>query len=159
MKDKILMIIIQILVLSFFMIPASYALYRSITNSNNSIATAEWNVVLNESQDNNYMSVIAGDSTSIASYTINITSKSEVDIIYSIVIDNLPSGVAISLDNGEFIEEVNNKVIFADVSTINYSDTNKTKSHTLTFKALSNAEYVNNEEVNINVIARQTLAS
>ena len=61
-------------------------------------------------------------------YTVNITSTSEVDIIYSIIVDNVPSGVTVSLDNGNFTLPTNNKVIFANVSTINYSDVNKTKS-------------------------------
>ena len=103
------------------------------------------------------MSIAASPMDIEASYTIDVTSQSQVDMIYSIVIDGLPNGVSVALDNGEFIQEVNNKVTFSNVGTIAYSDENKTKSHTLTFKATSSSNIVNEKEVDINVIARQAL--
>ena len=159
MKRKILIIVILVIVVSFFIIPGSLAIYRNIVNSNDNIASAQWNVVLNQSSVNNYISVVAGDSTSSASYTINITSTSEVDITYSIIVNDIPSGVTVALDNGSFETPTNGTVIFSNVSTINYSDINKTKSHSLTFKAASGATYVTDEEIDIDVVARQLLAN
>ena len=140
----------------YIVIPFSYALLRSINNANGNLVTATWNVTVNES-GNNYMSIAADPMDIEASYTINVTSQSQVDMIYSIVIDGLPSGVSVSIDNGEFVQETNNKVTFSNVGTIAYSDTIKTKSHTLTFKATSSSNVVNEKEVDINVIARQAL--
>ena len=159
MKRKILIIAILALVLCFFVIPGSLAIYRNIANKNNNVASAQWNVVLNQSNVNNYISVVAGDNTSSASYTVNITSTSEVDITYSIVVDNVPTGVTVSLDNGSFQTPSNNTVIFSNVSTINYSDVNKTKSHSLTFKAAAGTTYVTDNEIDIDVVARQLLAN
>ena len=158
MKDKkklSIMIIVSIFV--FFVIPLTYALFKGIINSSAAMNAASYSVTLNQTQEDSYISVVAGDNTSSASYTVNITSTSEVDIIYSIIVDNVPSGVTVSLDNGSFTLPTNNKVIFANVSTINYSDVNKTKSHTLTFKAAASAATLNDEEIDVDVIARQRL--
>lgn len=149
-------IIISILVI-FFIIPMSYAIYRSYSTGGGNIATASWNVSLNQNNVNNNLTIISGENETTASYTINITSNSEVDVIYSIVIENLPSGVSISLDDGSFVAANNNKVVFTDVGTILYSDANKNKSHVITIKANSNTQYVNNQEIDVNVIARQAL--
>lgn len=158
MKEKFLKNkkIIMIVAFLLIVIPFSYALLRSINNANGNLVAATWNVTVNES-GNNYMSIAASPMDIEASYTIDVTSQSQVDMIYSIVIDGLPSGVSVSIDNGEFVQETNNKVTFSNVGTIAYSDTNKTKSHTLTFKATSSSNVVNEKEVDINVIARQAL--
>ena len=89
----------------------------------------------------------------------NITSLSEVDIIYTIVLNDVPQGVSVALDGGEFTAPTNNKIIFNEIGTIRYSDNNKTKSHILTFKAAQGTTYVANSEIDINVIARQRLAN
>lgn len=149
-------IIISILVI-LFIIPMSYAIYRSYSTGGGNIATASWNVSLNQNNVNNNLTIIPGENGTTASYTINITSNSEVDVIYSIVIENLPSGVSISLDDGSFVIANNNKVVFTDVGTILYSDANKNKSHVITIKANSNTQYVNNREIDVNVTARQAL--
>ena len=149
-------IIISILVI-LFIIPMSYAIYRSYSTVGGNIAAASWNVSLNQNNVNNNLTIIPGEAGTTASYTINITSNSEVDVIYSIVIENLPSGVSISLDDGSFVAANNNKVVFTDVGTILYSDANKNKSHVITIKANSNTQYVNNQEIDVNVIARQAL--
>ena len=149
-------ITISILVI-LFIIPMSYAIYRSYSTGGGNIATASWNVSLNQNNVNNNLTIIPGENGTTASYTINITSNSEVDVIYSIVIENLPSGVSISLDDGSFVAANNNKVVFTDVGTILYSDANKNKSHVITIKANSNTQYVNNQEIDVNVIARQAL--
>lgn len=157
-KKKITKKIIPIITaLIVFAIPLTYSMFKSYARTNKSLELASWDVTLNQSGENNYLSISPDPNSVDASYTVNITSKSEVDIIYSIVIENLPSGVSISLDNGSFIQETNNKVIFSDIGTILYSDENKTKSHIITFKAEQTATLTNEQEVNVNVIARQTL--
>ncbi len=158
MKKKILITIILVLISSLFVIQGSFALYRRIINPSGNISAATWNVTLNQENEDNNLSVVAGDENSTANYTINIISNSEVDIIYSIVVDDIPNGVKVKLDDGEYQTPSNNKVIFANVATINYTDQNKSKTHTITFKADSNAQNALNEEININVITRQVLA-
>lgn len=158
MKEKFLKNKKTIMIIAFLLIviPVSYALLKSIAVANGSLVAATWNVTVNES-GNHYMSITPDPNGIQASYTIDVTSQSQVDMIYSIVIDGLPTGVSVSIDNGAFVQETNNKVTFSNVGTIAYSDANKTKSHTLTFKAASSTNFVNEKEVDINVIARQAL--
>lgn len=156
-RKRVLKILSFSVLISLFLIPIVFAIYRNVSNGNGTLSTATWNVSINQANENNNLSVIPAPNESTASYTINITSNSEVDAIYSIVINNLPSGVSVSIDNGEYVQETNNKIIFADVGTILYSDKDKTKKHSVTFKASSTASFVNNQEVDINVIARQSL--
>jgi len=157
MKKKTLLIVMLILVVSFFVVNGALAIYRSTTTPTGSLALASWDVSLQQSGVSNYISIVPGDATSTADYTLNVRNLSEVDIIYSVIISDVPSGVSISFDNGAFVPETNNQVIFNEVGTIHYSDQNKTKTHTLTFKGDYTAAYATDEEVNVNVVARQVL--
>lgn len=152
--------IIIVLIIGFVvsLVSYSYSIFRSGTNPTGSIKLATWSVSLNQSGVDNYLSIVPGDATSTADYTLNVTSLSEVNIIYTVVINNLPTGVSVDFDNsGTFTPEVNNSVVFSDIGTINYSDASHTKTHTLTFKADSNSSFVSDEEIDVNVIARQVL--
>ena len=155
-KRRVLMILAITTLALLFLIPVVFALYRTSNAGNGTISTASWNVSINQLNENDYLSVVPGISESTANYAINITSNSEVDAIYSIVIDNLPTGVSVSADNGTtFTPAVNNKVIIADAGTMLYNGNPVTKRHVLIFKAASGTELVNNQAVDINVIARQ----
>lgn len=159
MKNRIktLEFIIFICLLSLIVIPSSYAVFKKVQTGTSQASLATWTVTLSEPEENNYLSILPNPSGTEASYDINITSQAEVDIIYTIVVENLPPGVSVSLDNNTFIPEENNKVIFSDVYVIPYNANIKTKTHTLTFKAAPNTSQVNEQEVDIDVIARQKL--
>ena len=152
-NNKKILILASLFLLTKFSLITFSIFIRDLTGSG-VVATAQWNVSLDQSGVNNRLSVVSGRIDSTASYTLNIENNSEVDVVYSIVIDNLPSGITILLDNVESIGETNNKVIFGDVGTINASDT---VTHTLTFRAESGSSFINNKEVDINVITRQTI--
>lgn len=157
-KKKVLKILTIVVLTSLFLIPVVFAIFRNSIFGNGSLSTANWQVTINQTNENDYLTIVSGQSTSVASYTINITSNSEVDAVYSIVINNLPSGVSVSADNGEtFTPAVNNKVIISDAGTMIYTGNPVTKRHVLMFKAASPAEFVNNQSVDINIIARQVL--
>lgn len=159
MKKKMILIVILFFVVSFFVINGTLAIYRNTTNPNGNLILAKWDVSLNQSGIDDHISIIPGDATSTASYTVKITSVSEVDIIYTIKVEDLASGISVSLDGGNFVIPTDNKVIFNEIGTINYSDASKTKTHTLTFKADQNAQFSTDSEINVNVIARQRLAN
>ena len=154
-KRKVLKILSIILVSSLFLMPIVFALYRNSIIGNGSINTSEWNVSVNQTNENGNLSIIPGGMST--TYRVNITSTSEVDAIYSIVINGLPTGVSVALDSGEPVLAVNNSVIFSNVGSILYSDAVKTKRHTLTFSAASGTALVNNQSVDVNVIARQVI--
>ena len=156
MRNKLLQkkSIVIILVL-MFMIPTTYAVFKDKVLGNSNLTLAKWNVTLNQSNVNNSLSIVPEPNEMTASYTVNINSISEVSIIYSIVVDNLPSGVSVSLDGVNYEPEDNHKVVFSNIGTIPYNDATKERQHTLFFKATSNATYVDDSEVSVNVEVRQ----
>lgn len=159
MKNKVITFkfILLIFLIVLIVIPCSYGIFKKKQNGITQTDLATWTVTLNESEEPNYLSILPDPDGTEASYDINITSQAEVDIVYTIIIDNLPSETSVSLDNGTYVKEENHKVIFSDVSIIAYNANTKTKTHMLTFKASSSAGYVDDQEVNITVIARQSL--
>ena len=142
--------------LLIFIIPLTYAILKSLASTNNDVPLASFNVTLNQTGEESGLSIMSDGST-LASYNVNIKNESEVDIIYSIVVEDLPSNVSVKIDDEQFIKEENGKVIFPDVGTILYNPQSQTKSHTLTFKAESSADIVSNKQINVNVIARQVM--
>ena len=151
-KYRIIILIISATLFAY----SSYAIYKNSSVTNVVTTAAIWDVTLN-SNNNNTLSIVPDPDGSTATYTLNVTSQSEVDIIYNIVIDDIPSGVSVQLDNGNFMQGNNGKVIFGNAGTILYSDSSKTKTHTLTFKAAQGTPYTANEELDINVVTRQVL--
>ena len=158
-KDKIIdFIFVFIGVVSFFAIKYSFAIYRTTALTHGDITTATWSVFLDQTGLNDHLSVVADPNGTTASYTLNITSHSEVDVVYSIVLNGLSDDVSVSADNGTtFTKENNGSVTFTDVGTINYVSGGNTVTKTLIFKALSTAEFVTNNPIDIKVIARQAL--
>ena len=144
-------------VLSLFIIPSSYSIYKSGRVSSSIGNLASWNVTLEQNGVNNSLSLVAGLST--ATYTLNVKSLSDVDITYDVVISNLPSGVSVAFADRAAQLASNGTVTISNAGTILYSAQTKTNSHTLTFSAANNATYVNNQSVTINVIAKQIISS
>ena len=159
MKAKILhkKNIIMIAFLVLVVIPTTYAIFKYKIVGSGALDAAEWSVALNQNGQNNNLSVVPDPNGTTASYTINVRSDSEVDVTYTIVIDNLPSGTSVSLDGGNYVPESNNKVILSNVGTIPYTDTIRTRSHIIRFKAASTATAVTNQEISINVVMKQAL--
>ena len=154
-RTKIIICSIVILIIMLFVVPKTLSLFKSNTQISGDLNLAEWNVSLVETGANTSLTVVPG--TSNATYAVSVRSLSEVDVEYDIIITNLPAGVEVSLDNGSFQTQANNTITFANAGTILYSDSLKTKSHTLTFRAASGTAAVNNQTVNINVIVQQAL--
>ena len=143
---KTLILCIVIIIVSYAV--HTFALMRSSNNIGGSVDAATWSVTRNYSQSGDSIDIYKGGITD--SYTLTVQSSSEVDVLYKIVIDNLPSGVVVDIDNtgGTLIIENANTVI-------NYNDVSKTKTHILTFKANNDAVLVLNQEIDIDVEFRQ----
>ena len=157
-KDKKIRFIIYFAVIaSFFIIPLSYAVYKNIAVGNGRIVSATWSVSLNQSGVENELTIIPGGKTD--SYTLNVNSLSEVDISYDVVINNLPSGVSVALDEREPQLASNGTVTIANAGTILYNSNDKTNTNILTFSAANNATVVNNQPVTVNVVVKQLVSS
>ena len=152
MNKKIETIVI-LFVLVIFLVPTSVAILKRRANSNSSLASAAWAVTLEQNGVDNDLTVVPG--TSNDTYTLNVKSLSEVDVKYSIVLSNLPSGIEASIDGVTFPPVSNGTVTFYNAGTILYSSGEKTNTHTLTFRGTSVATPINNHAVTVKVVAEQ----
>ena len=153
MQSKNVKLIALICLLILFCIPPTLGLFKRMIGATGLINAASWNVALNQTGVDNTLQVIP--DTLNASYTLNVTSTSEVDVQYTIVVRNIPSGVLVKLDNGSFQTPSNNTVTFNNAGNIYYSDVSKEKTHVLTFKANTGTTAVNNQTVSVDVDFRQ----
>ena len=140
MQDKKIKIVIFVFLLLILGIHTSLALFKRSANVSTPLTAASWNVSVS-SNSSSIMQLIP-DSGSI-SYNITVTSSSEVDTDYSIIVSNIPSGVQVKLDAGNF-EPYSSTVTFPNVGTILYGAQPNSVAHTLTFRANAGAAFVNN---------------
>lgn len=152
MHNKMFQMVILVYLVSVFCIPSTLGIYKNTSTASEILNLADWDVALNQNGISGNVSAQAGGSD--GSYLLKVVSNSEVDVIYSITVSNIPSGVTVKIDNGTF-KPYSSSVTFDDVGTINYSDQNHEKTHTLYFKANSGATLVNNQTVDIDVDFRQ----
>ena len=148
-------VLFLITILLFFIMTSTYAIMKSGTNISGNIKTSAWNVSLVQNGGNNVLNISPDGQT--ANYTLIVRSDSEVDVNYSIVISNVPSGVSASLDGVTFKPQVNNEITFDSCGTILYSPQGGEVSHTITFKADSGTSLLNNRQINVDVITEQAL--
>ncbi len=155
MKKYLLKSLIVVIVLvSVFCTVRTFAILRNGTNSSGSLDTASWSVTRNYSQTGDSLEIYPGGATD--SYTLTVSSASEVDVLYKILISNLPTGVEVDLDNTGYQTPTAGSLSIENANTvINYNDSEKTKTHILTFRATSGAQLVTDQQININVEFRQ----
>ena len=155
-KETVIRPAIITIIMALLVIASTYSIYRGVIGGNGAVSLAAWNVSLNQTGISNTLTIIPG--TGSDTYDLNITSTSKVDIKYTIVVSNLPTGVKVALGSGNPQQQDNeHKVTFADAGTILYSASQKTNTHTLTFSAVANTTPVNTQSVSIDVIAEQIL--
>ena len=120
-----------------------------------SLDTATWSVSRNQSQSGDSINIYPGGATD--SYTLTVQSNSEVDVLYKIIISNLPADVEVDLDNTGYLPPTASGSLTIETANtvINYNDAIKTKTHTLTFRATSEASFITNQKINIDVEFRQ----
>ena len=155
MKRKwIISIAVIISLLLVFFVSSTFAIFKKSVATNNRISLASWDVHLNQTGVNNSLTISHGIQE--ASYTLNVYNESQVDVRYSIVISNIPDGVEVAIDDdNNYQAPQNGTYSVADVGTILYSDLDHTNTHTIYFRAASNATPVNAQTVNIDVIIKQ----
>lgn len=154
-KGTIIAILLFAVVLSIFVLPQTLAIFRNSKSGSTSLKLAEWSVELNQDGIDDTVNIISGVSE--PSYILKVKSLSEVDVKYNIKISNLPEGVKVKLDTGEYVVPTNHIVTFSNAGTINYSDASKEKSHTIYFKSGLDSEEVTNQLVNIDVEVSQVI--
>ena len=157
MKKKILRSILFVVIILFvFCAIQTFAIFKKASSGANSIQTATWSVTRSQSANGDSIDVTPGIATD--NYILTVQSNSEVDVVYSIIIRNLPTGVEVDIDNsGNYRVPVNGTVTISSAGTINYNDTVKTKNHTLTFRATNGATPISDQEIDIDVEFKQVI--
>ena len=146
MNKKIIKIVLLLLVVVLnSSILFTYSMFRSSKTGNGTINGATWSV--SSVGNKNSITLIGGGSEE--TYTITVQNNSEVDLNYSILLTNIPNGVQVKLDNGNFITVSNNQITFSNVGTLLYGAVSR--NHTLTFKTSINSTEVSSQSVNVNV--------
>ncbi len=148
--------IILVLLLAFLYIPSSLGIYKNNSGSSVGISTADWYVALNQNGISGSVTATAGSTN--GTYTLKLVSDSEVDVIYSITVSNIPSGVDVALNdynNGAFQTPLNGTTTFPNAGTIDYTGSSEEVTRTLTFRANSGAASVNSQQVTIDVDFKQ----
>ena len=149
-KEIILVLFLSLLLI----IPSSLGIFKRSANVPTVFPVANWDVNMTTNSASS-MQLLA-NTTSTSSYTITVTSDSEVDTKYSIIVSNIPSGVQVELDGGGF-EPYSSTVTFPNVGTILYGANPNTATHTLTFRANTGATPVSNQAVNVDVEFKQDI--
>ena len=127
--------------------------YASQVNTSDQASVARFSV--NASGNNANIDMIAGNGGSSLTYTVTVTSTSEVATNYSIKLTNVPTGVKVKLDNGSYISGTNNEISFNNAGTFAPNDSNSTRTHTLTFMAEIGASTQSNASIGIDVVFTQ----
>ena len=132
----------------------SFAKYADDINKNGEISIAKWDVSVGDS-DIDTINVLAGNTTDNLdkqTYTLNVTSESEVGVDYTILLGGIPTGVKVILDGVKTYSEENNIVVIDNAGTFDAVDYNSTHTHSLTFVAPDGVLPVFNNEVSIDVL-------
>ena len=155
-KGNIYKISALIILLSFFVVPFTFTLYRESIMASGSLVAAEWSVTLEQNGVNNSLIVVPEVAT--ATYTLNVKSLSQVDVKYNIVVSGLPSGIDVSLNGVDYPTVTSGTVTFTNAGTILGTATDRINTHTLTFRGANGATFVNNQTITVNVYAEQLLS-
>ena len=156
MKNNIVKVLIFFIGISLVFCAAhTFALMRNSTSGNGSLDAATWSVTRNHSQSGDSIEIYPGGATD--SYTLTVQSNSEVDVLYKILISNLPAGVQLDIDNTGYLPpDANGNLTIENANTvINYNDSPRTKTHILTFRATAGTSLVTDQEIDIDVEFRQ----
>ena len=153
--DKNKKLIVILFILALFIVRSTFSLFRDSLAGTSTVVSADWNVTLEQTGVNNNLLVVPGQS--VATYTINVKNLSDVDATYDVVLTNVPSGIEASVDGTNFTRVSNGTITINDVGTILYNDEDHMDSKTITFRGVSDATPVSNQEVTINVIVKQLI--
>ncbi len=125
------------------------AKYGSNHSTTPDYTIAKWSVSTNN-DSNKTINLVSGNNE--ATYTVRVTSTSEVAATYSIELTSVPSNTEVKLDSGSFVSPNNSgTILFGNVGTINTGNSSE-HVHTLTFKADLNETEMSNRTVGVNVI-------
>ena len=123
----------------------SFSKYVGVSSGSGNVQIAKWEVYSNSNSEN-IVNMVAGNTR--ATYEVKVVSNSDVACTYSIEVSNIPNNVRIKLDNGEYKEPQDGKIVFPSCGRFDAGNNNEEVYHTLTVEAdLSVGEIVRQLEV------------
>ena len=150
-RTSILVSILMLLVfIAILLIPNSTSRYQNSKNGNGQ-TPALWNV--SATSNDSAINLVAGSTTT---YTFTVNNDSDVSVVYSIEISNLPTGVQAKLDLGSYQPPTSNKIVISPAGELGYSGTTQ-RTHTLTFNTPLSTSEVSNQSVSIEVTFAQKI--
>ena len=152
-KKFIVFLFIYFILFTSYFAFSTLSKYASQVNTSDQVSVARFSV--NATGNNANIDMIAGNGGSSLTYTVTITSASEVATNYSIMLTNVPTGVKVKLDNGSYISGTNNEISFNNAGTFAPNDSNSTRTHTLTFMAEIGAATQSNASIGLDVVFTQ----
>jgi len=151
-RTSILVSILMLLVFTaILLIPNSTSRYQNSKNGNGQTPVALWNV--SATSNDSAINLVAGSTTT---YTFTVNNDSDVSVVYSIEISNLPTGVQAKLDSGSYQSPTSNKIVISPAGELGYSGTTQ-RTHTLTFNTPLSTSEVSNQSVSIEVTFAQKI--
>lgn len=140
----------------FVVLPVTYSRYiETESHPVNSSPLAKWEV--NVLGDNDEFELVAFNECTI-SYSLSITSLSEVASEYSIIVTDIPDGITMTLDDGDVLTPTSGVIIVEDVDGFEVGDT-ETHNHVLKFTSDASAfEGVDEFNVDMQVDIKQKLS-
>lgn len=155
LKKRRTLLLFSILTLLVFavilLIPSSISRYKNSDFGDAQVETALWSVSAISS--NSTINLVAGSTTT---YTFTVNNDSDVAVIYSIEISNLPPGIQAKLDSGNYQSASNNKIVISPAGELGYSGTTQ-RTHTITFNTPLSASEISSRQININVTFSQKI--
>ena len=147
-RKYIIFLVLYFVFASFYFTSNTLSKYIGRSYGNGSIATAKWEIGLDDSGAQKNFSILSGDSVN---YTLVVKSSSEVSNKYTITLSNVPADVMVSIDGNSAILPTNGIVSFPNEFSFNATSSELTNSHTLSFNTSLQTNAVTNNEIGIQV--------
>lgn len=142
---------IYLMLFTLTFILTTFSKYLHQVTGTGTKAIAKWEVLF-QGDNTNTINIVKANTTQ--EYKLKVTNNSEVGIVYSVVLSNVPNGVTVELDGIPYTP-LNGEIKLENVGTINANASQKTKEHALNFSASLSAANVNNSEIDMDVTFTQ----
>lgn len=153
-KFIIFLAVYAVLFTSYFSMRTFSKYTGRLDDKTGSMDVAKWSVSMDTTGSNSNLSLISGNNTASQTYTLSVTSTSEVALSCSLVATNVPNGVKINIGSST-VQESSGQITIDNFGSFDASDQNSTKNYTLTFIAPIGTASVSNHEIDMDVICVQ----
>lgn len=128
-------ILFAILVLSTVVLPITYSRYIESDSGTARSALAKWDVSITEDDSN--LELVARN-ISETTYTLRVTSTSEVACDYTVAISEIPEHVTLTIDGTSYTPDEYGVVIIEPLGGFNVNSASQTNTHILKFTGDAN---------------------